>query len=325
MRSHAFLLLLFAAFSSCLASRSDSSARISKLQSLQRDGGVVPLNSALFDEFTATPRTYGFVVLLTALGREFNCIPCRKFDPEYHLVASSWKKKNEKNEERALFFGKLDFKDGQEIYARLKLTTAPNILYYPPTSGPYARSNPDPVRYDLNKGFEAESLAEFLAPLVGTEVPVKRPLNYTLIASVAFLFAGVLASFKIMYPKVMKVVQSRNTWMFATLVTVFMMCSGHMWNQIRKPPYVAGNRGKIQYIASGYQNQYGIESQIIAVLYAGCALSVVVLTVAAPKIADGAKQRIVVYAAMGTFIFLFSLINSLFRTKQPSYPIRLFL
>ena len=45
-----------------------------------------------------------------------------------------------------------------------------------------------------------------------------------------------------------------------------MMISGHMWNQIRTPPYVMTNGGSISYITGGFQNQLGIESQIVALL-----------------------------------------------------------
>lgn len=42
------------------------------------------------------------------------------------------------------------------------------------------------------------------------------------------------------------------------------MVSGYMWNQIRTPPYVMpGPKGQLNYFAAGYQQQYGVETQII--------------------------------------------------------------
>ena len=36
-------------------------------------------------------------------------------------------------------------------------------------------------------------------------------------------------------------------------VTILTMISGHMWNHIRKPPYIMpGQNGQINYIANGY-------------------------------------------------------------------------
>lgn len=44
------------------------------------------------------------------------------------------------------------------------------------------------------------------------------------------------------------------------------MTSGYMWNQIRHPPYmVGGQNGKpVSFVASGYSNQYGVETHIIS-------------------------------------------------------------
>lgn len=45
------------------------------------------------------------------------------------------------------------------------------------------------------------------------------------------------------------------------------MVSGYMWNQIRKPPYMQiSKEGKPNYIAGGYSNQFGVETQIVSVL-----------------------------------------------------------
>lgn len=44
-----------------------------------------------------------------------------------------------------------------------------------------------------------------------------------------------------------------------------MFTSGHMYNAIRHTPYTQSNgQGGFNYIAAGFQNQFGIETQIIA-------------------------------------------------------------
>jgi hypothetical protein len=56
---------------------------------------------------------------------------------------------------------------------------------------------------------------------------------------------------------------------------ILLMTSGYMWNQIRTPPFLMpGANGQVSYIAAGYQNQYGIETQIVATICARhlCAL-----------------------------------------------------
>lgn len=51
------------------------------------------------------------------------------------------------------------------------------------------------------------------------------------------------------------------------MILVLLFTSGHMFNHIRKVPY-AGNNGKggLTYFAGGFQNQFGLETQIVAAM-----------------------------------------------------------
>jgi oligosaccharyltransferase complex subunit gamma len=50
-------------------------------------------------------------------------------------------------------------------------------------------------------------------------------------------------------------------------MTILLFTSGHMFNHIRKVPYVTGDgRGGVNYIASGFQNQLGLETQVVAAI-----------------------------------------------------------
>jgi len=56
-------------------------------------------------------------------------------------------------------------------------------------------------------------------------------------------------------------------WAALSLIAVLLFTSGHMFNQIRKVPYVAGDdKGGISYFAGGFSNQFGMETQIIAAI-----------------------------------------------------------
>ncbi|KAG9292054.1 hypothetical protein G9A89_017954 [Geosiphon pyriformis] len=313
--------------------------------------GVVELNSDLFDEFLAKPRNYSFVVLLTALDSSINCQPCREFDPEFRLVARSWQ--TTKLPSR-LYFGILDFKNGREIFTKLKQTTAPSCWYYPATDGSFAKDVSEPDRYDFaTKGFGGENFASYLAIQLGTSVPVKRPPNYSLMMLISFFLIGALAVFKLIFPTIQKAFQNKNTWAALSLVIILMMISGHMWNHIRTPPYITSTGGSINYVAAGFQSQYGLESQIVAILCKTdsykfsifklhemvsiqtpfifgntdgfCAFSVVSLIVSVPKFENKTKQRFGVYLWMGILIVMFSFLFALFRIKYPGYPFRLFI
>ena len=63
------------------------------------------------------------------------------------------------------------------------------------------------------------------------------------------------------------VLRNRNLWAAISLIIILAFTSGHMFNHIRKAPYVAGDgRGGISYFGGGFSNQLGIETQIIAAM-----------------------------------------------------------
>lgn len=68
-------------------------------------------------------------------------------------------------------------------------------------------------------------------------------------------------------PYVLPIVQNRNIWASISLISILLFTSGHMFNHIRKVPYVAGDgKGGITYFAGGFQNQLGLETQIVAAI-----------------------------------------------------------
>jgi hypothetical protein len=48
------------------------------------------------------------------------------------------------------------------------------------------------------------------------------------------------------------------------MILILTFTSGYMWNKIKNAPYVAADQsGKVSWIAGGYQNQLGMESQVV--------------------------------------------------------------
>lgn len=69
----------------------------------------------------------------------------------------------------------------------------------------------------------------------------------------------------IVWPYLLPLIQNRNLWAAISLILILLFTSGHMFNHIRKVPYVSGDgRGGISYFAGGFSNQFGLETQIIA-------------------------------------------------------------
>ena len=96
---------------------------------------------------------------------------------------------------------------------------------------------------------------------------LKRPINWMRLITSTVLVLGLGTALYAIWPQFLAIVQNRNVWAAVSLVLILLFTSGHMFNHIRKVPYVAANgRGGISYFAGGFQSQFGMETQIIAAL-----------------------------------------------------------
>jgi oligosaccharyltransferase complex subunit gamma len=220
-----------------------------------------------------------------------------------------------------LLFAILDFKDGKETFRKLQITNAPTLYYYPPTDG---SGKVDIKKYEFNHhGFEAEALANVLSSWTGYPIPVHRPFNYLGLALGIFGFLAVSAAIRVMYPYLSMIATNRHLWAFISLGIILLMNSGHMWNHIRKPPYIISNKGQISYISQGFSQQLGLESQIVAVIYGILAFSTASLAISVPRLPSASKQRVAVYVWMGCVFVVFSFLMQLFKIKNGGYPFNL--
>lgn len=115
----------------------------------------------------------------------------------------------------------------------------------------------------------AENIHAWLSRhMTGRPTPsVKRPINYMRWATGITIFLGVGTALATASPYILPIIQNRNIWASISLVSVLLFTSGHMFNHIRKVPYIAGDgKGGISYFAGGFQNQFGLETQIVAAI-----------------------------------------------------------
>jgi oligosaccharyltransferase complex subunit gamma len=85
--------------------------------------------------------------------------------------------------------------------------------------------------------------------------------------SVTTAILGAITFIAVAAPYLVPILQNRNLWAGLSLIAVLLFTSGHMFNHIRKVPYVAGDgKGGISYFAGGFSNQFGLESQIVAAI-----------------------------------------------------------
>jgi oligosaccharyltransferase complex subunit gamma len=113
-----------------------------------------------------------------------------------------------------------------------------------------------------------------------------------------------------------------------------------MFNHIRKVPYVVSDgKGGVSYFAGGFQNQFGLETQIVAAMcmchlsqsiygeYADfvaldgvLAFATISLALKVPRIADPRSQQIAIFVWGGVLLCMYSFLLSVFRIKNGGYP-----
>lgn len=302
-------------------SASSSPDKFEQYQSVSRVAPI-ELDDLSYDDITSKPRDYHAVVILTAMEARFGCVLCRDFQPEFDLIARSWNK-GSKSDDLKLLFGTLDFNNGKAAFQRLMLQTAPVLLVFPPTVGPYAKVDDSPLRFDFSGPISADQVYAWINRHLpdGPKPPLVRPINYVRIASGITVLMGAVSLFTVLSPYILPIVRNRNLWAAFSLIAILLFTSGHMFNHIRKVPYVVGDgRGGISYFAGGFSNQFGMETQIVAAIYAVLAFSTIALAMKAPRIADNKSQQVAVViwgiVLLGTYSFLLSV----FRAKNGGYP-----
>jgi len=308
------------------AAKKPAEERFREFHAKSLESTPVQLKDSSYGILTGGPRDYTAAVLLTALDNRYQCQLCREFQPEWDLLAKSWLKGDKAGQSR-LVFGTLDFSDGRDTFMSLGLQTAPVLYFFPPTTGPHAAASPEPIRYDFTNGPQtAEQVHAWLARhLPGRPTPsVKRPINWLRWISTVVTVLGSLTASYVAWPYIIPVLQSRQVWAAVSLISILLFTSGHMFNHIRKVPYVASNgRGGVSYFASGFQNQYGMETQVVAVMYGVLSFAAISLALTVPRIAQPKTQGIAIFAWSGVMLLMYSFLMTVFKMKNGSYPFKL--
>ena len=172
---------------------------------------------------------------------------------------------------------------------------------------------------------------------------MQRPLNYVRIITLTTTILGIVSFLSVAYPYILPVLQNRNLWAGISLITILLFTSGHMFNHIRKVPYVAGNeQGGISYFAGGFSNQFGMETQIVAAIckypQSNChhqldtncshadgtlSFATIALALRVPRMVDPKKQQLAVFVWGGVMFGMYSFLLSVFKIKNGGYPFHL--
>lgn len=309
-----FLLLALPAI--VLAAKDSTHQQLVKLAA--ENNGVVKLDAKTFDLIISPQRDWSASIHFTALDKRRKCTPCREFEPSWVAVAKAWSKVPP-SERDSHFFATIDFDDGQTVFQRMGLQSAPVVMNYPPATGPRKSANPDtPITHDFSYGFDPQPLAEQLSAFTPIAIPFRPPINWAKWGVGAFFtLSGVLA-IRFLAP----VLRNRWTWATITVLTSLVMTSGYMFTRIRGMPNTAPDGS---WISPGFQSQYGQETVVVATLYGLLSASFLMLTLVAPLQASPTRQRTQIYLWTGVIFILFSVLVSFFRVKNRGYPFKLLL
>ncbi|KAG6818101.1 hypothetical protein H0H87_000005 [Tephrocybe sp. NHM501043] len=292
----------------CLAAVADP---IQQLSDLAKAGnGVIKLDTSTFDLLTSPKRTWSASVQLTAMDPRRKCSPCREFDPSWNAVAKAWATVPKAHRDEH-FFATLDFDNGQTTFQKLGLQSAPVVFAYPAAQGPRAPTNGkvSPSKYDFTNGFDPAPLAESLSKHTPIPIPYSDPIDWGKYITIGVVVFCAMISLLYVRP----ILQSRWTWAIITVGISLVMTSGYMFTRIRGSPYSGGGGN---WIAAGYQNQFGQEVNVVASIYGLLSLSFLMLVMVVPYQSSAGRQRLQVYLWTGVFVVVYSVLVSLFRVKN---------
>ena len=178
----------------------------------------------------------------------------------------------------------------------------------------------------------------------GPKPAIQRPLNFIRIITITTTTLGIVSFLSVAYPYILPAIQNRNLWAGISLITILLFTSGHMFNHIRKVPYVAGNgQGGISYFAGGFSNQFGMETQIVAAMCmypmsksplskptlmvtrsdGTLSFATIALALRVPRMSDPKKQQLAVFIWGAVMFGMYSFLLSVFRIKNGGYPFHL--
>lgn len=153
---------------------------------------------------------------------------------------------------------------------------------YPAAQGERAPSNGkiDPIPYDFGvsyvssnqyqtrqerayphlREFDPKSFSEGISRFTPVKIPYRPPTDWKPIISAFIAILTVSLGYRVALPLLL----NRWFWAILSIGSSLIFISGIMFVRIRGNPYVAAGSNGAQWIAPGYQNQFGMEVQVVA-------------------------------------------------------------
>ncbi|XP_076799649.1 dolichyl-diphosphooligosaccharide--protein glycosyltransferase subunit TUSC3-like [Clavelina lepadiformis] len=277
---------------------------------------VIQMGGSKFANYVKSkPRNYSVIVMFTALNPKRGCSVCQEASDEFTILANSYRFSPAYS--NSLFFGVVDFDDGQDIFRTLGLNSAPAFIHFPAKGKRKAVDTYDIQRY----GFHADNIAKWMAERTEIVVRIFRPPNYmgTVVLVLLFSLAGGLLYVR---RNSLDFFYNKTFWGVLSIFIVLGMTSGQMWNHIRGPPYYHRNpqNGAIHYIHGSSQGQLVAETHLVMLINAAIVVGFALLSEVHNPEMEVSKRRVFAIGGLVMVVFFFSLLISVFRRKYQSYP-----
>ncbi|KAI9294338.1 hypothetical protein K502DRAFT_317116 [Neoconidiobolus thromboides FSU 785] len=286
-------------------------------QETKKDGIIYFKDPKSFNKYINAKRDFSMLVALTVLGERFDCTPCRHLDNNLKLIAKDLEKNENKDK---LFIASLDYEDATSVFVKYGLTGAPNLFLYTPNEA----KTSDP-KYQIYNESHSESsieeMIEFLNKYLTFKVFYSKPIDYQSLALKGGIIASLATLAYLFAANVKQLLTSKRLWSAITLVFILSMSSGQMWNSIRQPAYSRMARnGAIQWYASGFQEQYGLESHVIAFIYGIATFAVIYIGRTTPTISNQWLQSLLTIAFLVILVGSILFLMGIFKLKFSLYP-----
>lgn len=303
-----------------------SQEKTAKMLEWQRRAGqeqTIKLSKSDFGKYVTSRTEYYTVVMFTAMRPERGCAICQEAAAEFHIFANSIRYTGSQSDLGKTFFVTIDYDthNGDEVFAQMKLSTAPAFYIFPPTK----KVAPDDKLDVASRGFQAEHMAKWLYERSGHAIQVYRPPSH---GSTGFIFIFAISILAVVYIKWDAIgdvfTRDNVSWMLIAACLAFI--SGQVWNSIRGPQYLMRARGGgIGFVYPSSQNQIIAETHIVLVLYGLVTGGTILLSKGAIKDAEIGKQRTLILTGMAMLAIGYGLILNVFKRKYHGYPYSFFL
>lgn len=295
---------------------------------------ILKINNNNYDEIFNSEKDFYIVTLITASSANIGCILCNEVQPYFQLVADSYQtnlqKFGLKEDEPELIFAIADFSDSREFFQKLSLNNVPKVYMYKPTSKAASHNMLTSFEeFSLITGDYGTNMISWIQNFVKSKdlFEIHVPVNYTSIAITAMTSMAFFILILKKFHWVVKIITNKNLWQAIAILWIILFISGYMYNVVRGAPYMKPSRDgqpltMENYFASGFQQQFSIETQILSLIYG----LLLVFTVGLSKVGKKPSSKIQVLSTIGISLLVLAgysgLINC-FQVKSGSYPFHL--